>query len=258
MKFLGSQRFLVLYSGLVTLAFGVTVISGFVVQSNSAASQQTDTKNILDEITVKKINIVEPNGTLRAVLSSSAGFNFGQRAENGPVRIAGLMFYNEEGQETGGLVYRGRAIPGGQDADCTLTFDQYRQDQNVYLHHEEKKDAQTFRIEDGLTINQRPDWTAVKDEFGIYEQMQKLPAAQREELQLKSVQAGKVFARRLFFGVQRGVQEGKSYNDAGIFIKNKWGRNAIKLYVDDDNKPHFQVFDPLGKSVIYELNIPLR
>lgn len=63
--------------------------------------------------TVKKINIVGPDGTLRAVLSSSAGFNFGQRAGNGPFRIAGLIFYNEEGQETG-LVYRGNVtIPEG-------------------------------------------------------------------------------------------------------------------------------------------------
>jgi len=258
MRFFGSQRFLVVYSGLVTFAFSLTVLFGFVMRPAMAALEQTDTKKVLDEISVKKINIVEPNGTLRAVLSGSAGFNSGQRAENGPVRIAGLMFYNEEGQETGGLVYRGRIIPGGQDADCTLTFDQFRQDQNVYLHHEEKKDAQTFRIEDGLTINQRPDWTGVNEEFGIYDQMQKLSAAQREELQLKSAQAGKIFARRLFFGVQRGVQDGNSYNDAGIFIKNKWGRDAIKIFVGDDNKPHFQVFDPFGKSVIYELNIPTR
>ena len=166
------------------------------------------------------------------------------------------MFYNEEGQETGGLVYRGRVISGGQEADCTLTFDQFRQDQNVYLHHEEHKDAQSLKIEDGLTINQRPDWTAVKDEFGIYEQIQKLPPAQREELRLKSAQAEKIFARRLFLGVQRGNQGGKAYNNAGIFIKNKWGRDAIKIYVDDDNKPHIQVLDPLGNSVIYEVNIP--
>ena len=108
MRFFPSQRFLVFYSGLVTLAFSVTVLSAFVMQTSRASSQQEDARKILDEITVKKINIVEPNGTLRAVLSSSAGFNFGQRAENGPVRIAGLMFYNEEGQETGGLVYRGQ------------------------------------------------------------------------------------------------------------------------------------------------------
>jgi hypothetical protein len=165
------------------------------------------------------------------------------------------MFYNEEGQETGGLVYRGKAIPGGQDADVTLTFDQYRQDQNVYLHHEEFKDAQGLRIDDGLTINARPDWTKVKDEYSIYGQLEKLPPEKRDELQLKSAQAGEISLRRLFFGVQRGIKDNKPYDDTGVFIKNKWGRNAIKLYVDNDNRPHFEVFDSLGKSILYELRL---
>ena len=58
--------------------------------------------------------------------------------------------------------------------------------------------------------------------------------------------------------MQRGNQDGKSYNNAGIFIKNKAGRDVIKIYVDDDNKPHFQVLDSLGKTAIYELNIPTK
>ena len=90
-------------------------------------------------INAERINIREHGGTLKAALSNSAGFRGGSRGDN--VRFSGLMFYNEEGQETGGLVFRGRAIPGGQDADVTLTFDQFRQDQNVYLNHGEYKDA---------------------------------------------------------------------------------------------------------------------
>lgn len=202
-----------------------------------------------------RINIREKDGRLKAALSNSAGFNEGYRAEHGGVAFSGLMFYNEEGQETGGLVYRGKAIQGGQDADVTLTFDQYRQDQNVYLHHEEHKDAQGLRIDDGLTINARPDWTKVKDEYSIYSRLEKLPPDERDELQLKSAQAGDISLRRLFFGVQRGIKDNKPYDDTGVFIKNKWGRNAIKLYVDTDNRPHFEVFDPLGKSILYELKL---
>lgn len=207
-------------------------------------------------VEAERINIREPDGTLKAALSNARGFNEGQRAEQGRVRFSGLMFYNEEGQETGGLVYFGKAIPGGQDADVTLTFDQFRQDQNVYLHHEEFKDAHGLRIEDGLTINARPDWTKVKQEYATYAELEKLPLAQREELQLQALQAGKISSRRLFYGVQRGVKDGSPYDDAGLFIRNKWGRNAIKLYVDDNNKPHFEVYDPLGKAMVYELKVP--
>lgn len=212
-------------------------------------------KQTFKVIDAGRVNIREKDGILKAALSNSAGFNEAYRAEHGGVAFSGLMFYNEEGQETGGLVYRGKAIPGGQDADVTLTFDQYRQDQNVYLHHEEFKDAQGLRVDDGLTINARPDWTKVKDEYSIYGQLEKLPPEKRDELQLKSAQAGEISLRRLFFGVQRGIKDNKPYDDTGVFIKNKWGRNAIKLYVDNDNRPHFEVFDSLGKSILYELRL---
>ncbi len=207
-------------------------------------------------IDAERINIREKSGILKAALSNSTGFNEGDRARQGGVRFSGLMFYNEEGEETGGLVFRGRAISGGQDADVTLTMDQFRQDQNVYLHHEEFKDAHGLRIEDGLTINERPDWTVVKEEYNLYAQMDKLPSDQQDELRLKSLQAGKLSTRRLFYGVQRGSKDAVPYNDAGVFIKNKWGRNAIKLYVDDQNKPHPEIYDPLGKSIVWELKLP--
>lgn len=207
-------------------------------------------------IEAERINIRENNGVLKAALSNSAGFNEFGRAERGGVTFSGLMFYNEEGQEEGGLVYSGKAAPGGQDADVTLTMDQYRQDQNVYLHHEEHKDAQNVRIEDGLSINTRPDWTNVKEEYKIYGEMDRLSPEQQDELRLKSLQVGKISSNRLFFGVKRGVKGNALYDDTGIFIKNKWGRTAIKLYVDNDNKPHFEIYDPLGKSIAYELKLP--
>jgi hypothetical protein len=206
----------------------------------------------------QQINIRESDGTLKAVLSNSAGFTSmgGERAKQpGGVPFSGLMFYNQEGDEEGGLIYRGKAIPGGQDADVTLTMDQYRQDQNIYLHHEEHKDAKGRSIDDGLTINSRPDHAQIKDEYATYEAMDKLSGDAREALKLKSLQEGKISTRRLFVGDRRGVKSNVAYDDAGLFIKNRWGRDAIKLYVDYDNKPHLEIYDPLGNTVVYELKL---
>lgn len=207
-------------------------------------------------INAERINIREKNGILKAALSNSAGFSEGQRAEQGAVRLSGLMFYNEEGQETGGLVYLGKAIPGGQDADVSLTMDQYNQDQNVYLHHVEHKDSLGSNIEDGLTILSRPDWKGIKEEYAIYNEMNKLPPKEREALSLKSLQAGKISTRRAFYGVRRGMINKESFDDAGLFLKNKWGKDAIKIFVDKENKPHFEIYDSLGKSIMYEIKIP--
>ena len=203
----------------------------------------------------QQINIREKDGTLKAVLSNSEGFSkIGESRRQG-VPFSGLMFYNQEGDEEGGLVFSGKAIPGGQDADVTLTFDQYRQDQNIYLHHEEHKDARMRSIDDGLTIISRPDQSQVKEEYTLYAAMDKLSGEERDALRLKSLQEGKISTRRLFVGDRRGVKDNTPYDDAGIFIKNRWGRDSIKLYVDYDNKPHLEVYDQLGKSVVYELKL---
>lgn len=208
-------------------------------------------------IDAERINIRERNGVLKAALSNAAGFTEGQRAQQEEgARFSGLMFYNEEGQEAGGLVYLGKAIPGGQDAEAGLTFDQFRQDQNVYLHHEEHRDAHGTRIQDGLSVNYRPDWTNVKEEYRTYEALRELAPTQQDDAKLEALRGGKIATGRLFVGVRRGINGGEPYDDGGVFIKNRWGRTVIKLYVDYDNKPHFEVYDPLGKSVVYELKVP--
>ena len=51
------------------------------------------------------------------------------------------------------------------------------------------------------------------------------------------------------------MRDDLTYDDVGVFIKNRWGRDAIKLYVDYQNKPHLEVYDELGKSIVYELKI---
>jgi hypothetical protein len=155
-------------------------------------------------------------------------------------------------------VYRGKAIPRGQDADVSLTFDQYRQDQNVYLHHAEHKDGDGASIDDGLSIISRPDHMAVKTEYGIYSELEKLSGEQQESLRLKALQEGKISTQRLFVGNRRGTKNGIAYDDAGVFIKNRLGRDAIRLYVDYDNRPHVEVYDQSGKSIMYDLKVERR
>lgn len=208
-------------------------------------------------VEAERINIRERDGTLRAALSNASGFTEGQRAQQQEgARIAGLMFYNEEGQEAGGLVYLGKAIAGGQDAEAALTFDQFRQDQTVYLHHEEHRDARGTRFQDGFSVNSRPDWTMAREEYRIYDKVGQLPEAEQDQARLEALQAGKISTGRLFVGVKRGTSGGEPYDDGGVFIKNRWGRTVIKLYVDYDNRPHFEVYDRLGKTLVYELKVP--
>ena len=64
MTFLGSPRFLAIYSGVLTIVFLVTILGGFGVIQNPS----------FGIITARRINIVEPDGTVRLTISNRADF----------------------------------------------------------------------------------------------------------------------------------------------------------------------------------------
>ena len=77
------------------------------------------------------------------------GENFTRSGGN----AAGVIFYNDLGDECGGLVFRGRQGESGHYAGGALLFDQFRQDQVVGIMHE---DSGTKRRA-GLWVWDRPD-----------------------------------------------------------------------------------------------------
>ncbi|TAL73423.1 MAG: hypothetical protein EPN56_07950 [Rhodanobacter sp.] len=120
------QRFLVIYTGVLTAVFAVTVLGG----------GATSTK--LDTLDVQRINIVEPDGTLRMVISDHAHLpgiivKGHEHAFDRPQ--AGLLFYNDEGSETGGLIFGGHRNAKGEvvDSGGSLSFDRYNANQIVQL-----------------------------------------------------------------------------------------------------------------------------
>lgn len=208
-------------------------------------------------IEAEKVNIREKNGILKASLSNAEGFKVFGRA-NQDVTFSGLMFYNEEGAEEGGLVYEGTRLPDGQRASAGLTFDQFRKDQNIYLHHDEVKNSHGLDINDGLSVMARPDYSQGDEEYRIYDSLAKLPSESREAANLKAAEEGKISTNRVFVGVHRGAKDNVAFDDTGLFIRNRLGQKAIRLYVDAGNKPHFEIYDQLGKTTVYELKVPSK
>src|SRR5882762_10633796 len=126
---LTNQRFLTIYSGVLTLAFAVTVFSGFSIENKSST---------FDQINVHRINIVEPDGTLRMVISDHAklpGIINGGKEQPFARPQAGMIFYNDEGSENGGLIFGGHRNAKGEvvDSGGSLSFDKYDASQVVQL-----------------------------------------------------------------------------------------------------------------------------
>jgi len=122
------QRFLVVYAGGLTIVFVLAALYGF-----------SPTHRHFDEITVHRINVVEPDGTLRMVISDHAelpGVIVGGTQKYPPTRPqAGMLFYNDEGSEVGGLVFAGHENAKGEivDSGGSLSFDKYGAGQVVQL-----------------------------------------------------------------------------------------------------------------------------
>jgi hypothetical protein len=123
-----AQRLINIYAGVLTLVLALTFLYGF-----SAMNRR------FDQITVHRINVVEPDGTLRMVISDHAelpGVIVHGKQKHPPTRPqAGMLFYNDEGSEVGGLIFAGHRNAKGEvvDSGGSLSFDQYGAGQVVQL-----------------------------------------------------------------------------------------------------------------------------
>src|ERR1051326_1760002 len=115
------QRLLLVYAVILTGAVIVLVLS-------AASSPKA---NQFDEITVHRINVVEPDGTLRMVISNRARLPGvivrGKEQPPSDRPQAGMIFYNDEGSENGGLIFGGHKNAQGEvvDSGGSLSFDKY-------------------------------------------------------------------------------------------------------------------------------------
>jgi hypothetical protein len=90
------------------------------------------------EITAERINIVEPDGTLRMVISNHDRLpGVIVRGEDRPLDRpqAGMLFYNDEASEIGGLIFGGHTDEHGRivNSGASLSFDKYEANQVVQL-----------------------------------------------------------------------------------------------------------------------------
>jgi hypothetical protein len=114
-------------------ATAATVLLIFVAATRAA--QKTET---FDEITVHRINVIEADGSLRMVISNRSRLPgpMVKGKEGKPNRpYAGMIFYNDEQTENGGLIFAGHQNAKGEveSSGVSLSFDKYGDGQFVQL-----------------------------------------------------------------------------------------------------------------------------
>ena len=109
------------------------------------------------DIEAERINIVEPDGRIRIVLSGVARAPDpvcnGQTFKRDGGNPAGIIFYNDEGDECGGLVFGGKQEADGYSAGGSLLFDQFKQDQVIGVTHDDRNGERRA----GLSVWDRSD-----------------------------------------------------------------------------------------------------
>jgi hypothetical protein len=130
-----------------------TILAGLCVsQAVSGPSKVT-----YDEIDVRRINVRESDGTVRMIISgadTAPGIIVkGKDIPHPNRRTAGIIFLNDEGTENGGLTFDGGKKGGQVTSHGHLSFDQYEQDQVVFLEQNEENGVRNA----GLSFMDRPD-----------------------------------------------------------------------------------------------------
>lgn len=207
----------------------------------TAAFRQTTTIQKFDEITVGRMNVVDADGRLRLVISNKdrqhPGMMDGKMIDR-PRPVAGLLFFNEEGDEVGGLTFTGREVNGDRRANAGIMFDQFKQDQTIGITYSEGGGRRSA----GLLVWDRPDTK-------LSELVEKLNAARKIEdpaEQKKAIAAISAAAppapRRLFVG--------KTPDKAAmISLSDGAGKPRLNLTVDAAGNPRIEFLDEQGKVV---------
>jgi hypothetical protein len=203
-----------------------------------AAFRQTAPQKF-EEITVQRMNVVDANGTLRLVVSNKDRMHPGQmdgKVIDRPRPVAGLLFFNEDGDEVGGLTFTGREVNGAPQANAGLMFDQFKQDQTIGFSYSENNGRRSA----GLQVWDRSD-------SRLSELIDKLNAANRIEDRAERDKAIAAIRAAAPAGPRR-VFVGKNTDRAAtVTLADANGKPRLTMTVDATGNPRIEFLDENGK-----------
>lgn len=203
------------------------------------AFRRTSAPTRFDELDVQRINIREPDGKLRMVLSNKArstgpiayGKPFGYPGGTRP----GIIFFNDEETEDGGLVFEGRTENGKYAAGAQLSFDQYDHDQVMTLAYADQNGDRTV----GLEMGERSG-PPVQERSREVDSLRKMPDGPAKDS-----------ARRRLFGPINGMPQFAPR----FFVGRRDNGNAAVVLMDGKGRPRLRfIVDSIGSARIEFLN----
>jgi len=229
-------RFLRAYAFSATALFSIIWFSG---------SLQEEKRPHFAEIDVERINIVEADGQLRMVISNRArqhpGSVDGKLMERPDGRPPGMLFFNQFGDECGGLIFD-ESGPGSKGHFVQMSFDKTRNDQSVAVRHLEGEDGDYYA---GLSVWDRPN-SSLAWRDSVMEVIEAMPDKDsRKEAFARLRDAGEFGSTRMLVGRFRD-------KSSSIMMCDTKGNPRLWMRVDSLGIPKLEFMDEKGK-VIYSV-----
>lgn len=220
--------------GLIALS----VITGFSFQQRSKFT----------EIDAERINIVGTNGKPVLVLAnrrlipgpSMNGKDYPRSVADGRDLLSGMIFFNEQGDEVGGLIYNGIKKEKGYSSLGHLSFDQWKQNQVVALQYLDNGNSRRA----GLRVWDRPTDVSLDQTLDRSLRLMQSSGPERDDIRAEIDAArarGEYGKERLFVGSQDQT--------AQIQLRDKQERVRVRLYVDSKDVARLEFLDEKGQVV---------
>ena len=238
-------RFLKAYAVFSTLVMGTLALSAFTNhQEKLEVTEISAARAKFDVVDAERVNIVEPTGMLRMALTN------GPKSQNPLYKgqpflytgrhRQGIIFFNDEGTENGGLLIIGRKDSLGRvNALGHFSLDQYNQDQVFAIQYVERNGKRRV----GVQINDRHDMSIA--DWGVQrDSLNKLPDSPARAEALRRLQAGAPDDPRVAERIYLGRDTTKS---AVINMSDKWGKPRLRLVVDSLGAARVEFLDSQGR-----------
>ncbi len=227
-------NFLMAYAFISTLLILFFALTGF--NKNNGVEK-------MEELMVKKITIVGEDNSPRMVLSNEDRQHSGRM--NGKdwekrQRPAGIIFFNNEGDECGGLVYQVKEKDGKIISGMSFTMDNYKDDQVLQILNDEYYANGKAYIERGISINQYPLGTNIDVRNKKLDSLKTIKDDKERKQKINELMKQEGAVNRLFIGKTKG-------NSSGLFLSGPDGQPKMMIYVDEKGNPKIQTFNDKGE-----------
>ena len=231
---------------LINLTLLIGIIAYLFISTDR--KQEYKENEIIPEITTERLNIVGKDGNKFVVLSNPEKQAFATingepiNPEQSERNIAGLLFFNEDGDEIGGLVYG----IDSTDSYQLLTFDQRKNDQIMALRKDEYFEDGKWKKQYGLLLQERSEKQSnvIVSEFNKIRSI-KDSIVREKELENFYNDPENLAPQRLFIG--------RTYSEnVGLFLMDKNNKPRLQIYLDENGAPHIESFDENGEKKIIE------